>query len=620
MGNVVDLSQVRNHPSRSAFPLESHRPFTAKAGMLLPVYWKFCYPGDSWQLSHRHFTRTQPVNTAAFGRFREYFDWYFVPIRLLNRSLGQALTQILDNPVQSQDLLTPRAVTPDLPHVPLSWMSFFLSWQCGFSLNNSQEPVLNFFGFPAASDTFRLFRHLGYGNVLASDDSSDFLSKIGYTSVPNYTSFVRGVDLNVNILPFLTYQKIYNDHFRFAQWEKSQPVTWNVDYYTGGNILSPLSGSNSEALVNRQNFVQGNNFFTLRYANWNKDRFMGVLPNSQLGIVSSLNVNVGVANSQDLLNVVWRKQNTISSELPNVVAKTSKNSLPNQYDVDLSITQSGTPPSSEIGQLYASAGTVYSNFNVLQLRLAEALQRYREISMCHDSDYVSQLQAHWDVKLSKSLSDICIHIGGSASNLSISEVENTALGDSAALLKGKGVGSGQSSNKFSFSEHGVLMCIYHCVPLIDYRPLGVDSFLKITNVSDVPQPEFDRIGLETQPWFEFANIFTDNYLGKDTLTKPMGYLPRYYSLKTEVDYIFGAFETTLKDWVVTLDPLYLSDWIKTSVREGVLNYAFFKVNPSVVDSIFAVKADSTVDTDEFLVDCFIDVKRVSNFDFDGMPY
>lgn len=606
MGNVVDLSQVRNHPSRSAFPLESHRPFTAKAGMLLPVYWKFCYPGDSWQLSHRHFTRTQPVNTAAFGRFREYFDWYFVPVRLLNRSLGQALTQILNNPVQSQDLLTPRTVTPDLPHVPLSWLSYFVSWQCGYSFSDSGpvSPALNFFGSPASSDSFRLIRHMNVGNILATDDSQDFLAAIGYTS--DYSGFVRGVDLNVNILPFLAYQKIYSDFFRFTQWEKSQPTTWNVDYYTGGNILLPLGGSSGS--TKRKMFAYGSNFFTLRYANWNKDKFMGVLPNSQLGEVSS----IAISDSSDLdFNYVrWRS--------PLVSGTRDVNTSMSGDALTLRLSQS--VPNNPTGKLYVESAHVASGFNVLQLRLAEALQRYREISMCHDSDYVSQLQAHWDVTLSKSLSDICIHIGGSASNLSISEVENTALGDSEALLKGKGVGSGQSSNKFSFSEHGILMCIYHCVPLIDYRPLGVDPFLKITNVSDVPQPEFDRIGLETEPWFEFANVFSGNYPGEGALVKPMGYLPRYYSLKTEVDYVFGAFETTLKDWVVTLDPNYLSKWIKTAVREGILNYAFFKVNPSVVDSIFAVKADSTVNTDEFLVDCFIDVKRVSNFDFDGMPY
>ena len=37
----------------------------------------------------------------------------------------------------------------------------------------------------------------------------------------------------------------------------------------------------------------------------------------------------------------------------------------------------------------------------------------------------------------------------------------------------------------------------------------------------------------------------------------------------------------------------------------VLNYKFFKVNPSVLNPIFGVKADSTWDTDQLLVNSYI---------------
>lgn len=42
----------------------------------------------------------------------------------------------------------------------------------------------------------------------------------------------------MNILPLAAYQKIYCDYFRFEQWEKAQPYTYNFDYYSGGNILT----------------------------------------------------------------------------------------------------------------------------------------------------------------------------------------------------------------------------------------------------------------------------------------------------------------------------------------------------------------------------------------------
>ena len=64
------------------------------------------------------------------------------------------------------------------------------------------------------------------------------------------------------------------------------------------------------------------------------------------------------------------------------------------------------------------------------------------------------------------------YVGGDSSSLDISEIVNTNLrfGDisSEAVIAGKGVGSSQGSEKFEARDWGVLMCIYHNVPLLDY--------------------------------------------------------------------------------------------------------------------------------------------------------
>ena len=75
----------------------------------------------------------------------------------------------------------------------------------------------------------------------------------------------------VNMLPLLAYQKIYYDAFSNSQWEKHKAYAYNVDYW---------SGSGSIGLV--ADMVQ------LRYANYPKDYFMGMLPSSQYGSVAFL--------------------------------------------------------------------------------------------------------------------------------------------------------------------------------------------------------------------------------------------------------------------------------------------------------------------------------------------
>lgn len=597
MSNVLDLSSIKNHVSRSAFPLESHIPFSAKSGEILPVWYQFSFPNDKWNFRHQHFTRTQPVNTAAFARFREYFDWYFVPLRLLNKNLPQALMDLASNPVQAQSLLSSKNITMDLPYTTSESLSNALSWLCGHA--GVSNRVTNFFGFYVSSLSFKLLRYLRYGNILSPTDN--YIDEIGYTT--NYNSFYRKSSFSMNILPLLAYQKVYNDHFRFSQWENAQPYTWNVDYYAGGDIFSSITTSD-----NRISFVNNSNFLSLRYANWHKDRFMGIMPNSQLGDIATIDAAVNV--NSNILNRVSVKDSATAGPLRTVTA-TGQSPLVLSADNNL-------PSGSGYLAVNLSPGTVQpASFNVLQLRIAEATQRYREISQCNGQDFVSQVEAHWNSKLSKALSDQCSYIGGSSSNLNISEIENTALSDSSAILKGKGIGSGQSSENYQSSEYGIVMLVYHNVPLIDYTISGHPEELLWTSATDLPKPEFDRIGLQTIPFAQFVDVSSMNL---QTLQSPMGYLPRFYSSKTSYDQILGAFETTLKSWVITLDPQYLSSWFTGTTSAGKVSYGFFKVNPSVCDSIFAVNADSSVDTDQFLVDLFVDVSVVRSFDYDGMPY
>ena len=98
MSNIMNLKSLRNKPSRNGFDLSFKRNFTAKAGELLPVMVKEVLPGDVFNIDLSSFTRTQPVNTAAFARMREYYDFFFVPYNLLWNKADTLLTQMYDNP------------------------------------------------------------------------------------------------------------------------------------------------------------------------------------------------------------------------------------------------------------------------------------------------------------------------------------------------------------------------------------------------------------------------------------------------------------------------------------------------------------------------------------------
>ena len=623
--NLFSFGDVRNHPHRSGFDLSRRICFTSKAGELLPVYYKLVYPGDKFRIRHQLFTRTQPVNTAAYTRIREYLDWYFVPLRLINKNLPQALMNMQDNPVQASGIGVNKVVTNDIPWTALGndgasgrGLASFLQYMYEGAYDGKLSPVLNFFGFNAGTCGTKLAMMLRYGNFISPSYTGSTKS-FGLSTSPDFSLLAYNTRYSVNVIPFAVYQKIYADHFRFSQWEKNEPYTYNFDWYSGGNVFASFASGYSDSL---KEYVSGNNLFTLRYANWPKDLFMGVMPNSQLGDVSVVDVLPTSSDSPNLIgDVVGVTTGNVNATGLIAMNGTTEPGVFN-------MRPARTPDTNTVLRTVISNPSLQASFSVLQLRMAEAVQRYREVSQVVDQTARDQIYAHFGVTLSPALSDTCFRIGGSASNIDISEVVNTFLGpdtETEANIKGKGVGTGQGGTSFSSDEYGILMAIYHIVPLLDYVITGQPQDLLYTNTADLPFPEFDSIGMQS---LHFGRFFNHKSLAftSDPTGSVMGYVPRFIDLKTDYDEVYGAFRSTLKSWVAPLDPDYLSRWLSSTILPGEstpvysLNYGFFKVNPSVLDSIFRVKADSSMDSDQFLSSLYLDIKAVRNFDYDGMPY
>lgn len=343
---------------------------------------------------------------------------------------------------------------------------------------------------------------------------------------------------------------------------------------------------------------------------------MGVLPDSQFGDVAIIDSDISGDNMVSLGN------GTNWSSLQIASAVSSSTSLVPLFARDAS-SDNVLPVGST---LRANLSTLRSQFTVLALRQAEALQRWKEISQSGDSDYREQIRKHFGVNLPQALSNMCTYIGGISRNLDISEVVNNNLasdGDTA-VIAGKGVGAGNGSFTYTANEHCVVMCIYHAVPLLDYTITGQDGQLLVTDAESLPIPEFDNIGMEVLP---MSQIFNSPKASIVNLFNA-GYNPRYFNWKTKLDVINGAFTTTLKSWVSPVTESLLSGWFGSGYQEGdvnqdtrvVLNYKFFKVNPAVLDPIFGVAADSTWDTDQLLVNSYIGCYVARNLSRDGVPY
>lgn len=623
MAHYTGLSKLQNRPHRSGFDISSKNCFTAKCGELLPVYWDLGIPNCTYDINLQYFTRTRPVQTAAYTRVREYFDFYAVSLDLIWKSFDTSVIQMGEvAPVQSKDLLNSLIVQGDLPYCSLYDISNALLYQNGNVATGGSVSVARGYesihGFNRGDLSHKLLHMLDYGNVVFfnSGEVGTSTNRFWNRSAPlpsslsgTYSQKYRQ-NLIVNIFPLAAYQKIYQDFFRWSQWENADPTSYNFDWYSGSGSI--FSRGLSAAIPAANDYWKRDNLFSLRYCNWNKDKFMGMLPNSQFGDVALINfgedgsglLTVGLVSDLDEFNPIFNST---------VLTSPSDTS-------GISTAKGGSAARMPLMARFTSSDQ--NSFSILALRQAEALQKYREITQSVDTNYRDQIKAHFGVNVPASDSHMAQYIGGIARNLDISEVVNNNLYEdgSQAVIYGKGVGTGSSGGmRYSTgSQYCILMCVYHCIPLLDYNISAPKGQLLATSVEELPIPEFDSIGMESVPSAELFNTALFGSVGSSP--NFLGYNPRYYNWKTDIDRIHGAFTTTLMDWVAPIDDAYLSKWFHSATGNSGVQWPFFKVNPATLDRIFGVEVDSTWETDQFLVNAALDVKVVRPLSHDGVPY
>lgn len=597
MSNVMSLKDVRNKPSRNAFDKSQKNVFSAKAGELLPVFCEEVLPGDKFKIDLASFTRTMPLDTAAYTRLREYYDFYFVPFRQLWRFSDNFFTQMkVTQSAYSSEQNSAGYNYETHPYITTYQVSKAL--QKLYTYHNhvdeeGNEGCKNELGYFRYNLSRKLLEYLGYSNAIfaTGDTSTD------YNSIDElYGFYSDGSDsIVLNPFPLLAYQKIYADYFRDSQWEDLEPWTFNCDYI---NITSRLNllGDIDTVLYPYGDSTREcrHTFLDLRYCNYDKGLLTGLLSSPQYGDTA---VAAPLLGSQPL-----------------TYTESASNEFILYGDSDMLEVD---------GKTYDGLG-----LSVLALRQAEFLQKWREVSYAGRQDYKEQIKKHWNVDVSKSRSDMAFYLGGQSSAININEVVNTNLASSSSMadIAGKGVGSTNKTINFEASEHGIIMCIYHVVPLLDFSCSGITPLCTKANFTDYAIPEFDKLGMQAVPLQLLFAAGIYNSDGDDKLvegTTELGYAPRYYDYKTSLDRVRGVFSQTLKNWVTPIDAqaLYNAMQWRVENNEGdLLNYSAMKVNPSVLDNVFAVAADDTVDTDQFLVNSYFDCKVVRNLDYNGLPY
>ena len=576
--NPLDRAKINVH--RSSFDLSSKKLFTAKVGEILPCYWQIAIPGNKYRISSDWFTRTVPVNTAAYTRIKEYYDFYAVPLRLISRALPQAFTQMTDYMTSADSGTSNTKMLSSVPNTSLLNISNTLALAVG-----SGSDLLDDAGLPFAYGSCKILDLLGYGSFLASSNvSKKVISKayLGLADVADADNpLIYKTSQVVNLLPLLAYQKVYFDFFSNSQWEKHLAYSYNVDYWDGTSQLTVVP-----------------DMLKLRYANYPKDYFMGILPNSQYGSVAVLPALTSALPSQSVAMAINPRMDYHSP-------------------IENPISSSVISASVQNGEGSARFAYLNSDLSALSIRATEYLQRWKEVVQFSSKDYSDQMAAQFGVKAPEYMGNHAHYIGGWSNVININEVLNTNLtaDNSQAVIAGKGVGS-NSGHTITYNcgaEHHVIICIYHAVPLVDWNLTGQNPQLTVSSISDFPQPAFDQLGMQSVPGLNLHNN------PSRSVSPSIGYNLRYWQWKSSIDTVHAGFRSGLayQSWSAPID-----GWdVLTS--SGSWSYQSMKVRPQQLNSIFEPQVSGqncSVAFDQLLCNVNFQVYAVQDLDRNGLPY
>ncbi len=590
---------VNNKPHRSGFDLSRRNLFSAKVGELLPVFCENVLPGDHWKLSSTSFTRTQPVESAAFTRLLEYVDFFFVPYRLLWRNAHSSFTQMSDAKNVALSPVSTQNINEKVPYVSIYAILGHL---------NQSKTKLSEVGSDYVQDVLKLLTYLGYGDFVRLYRSSNNSLEVLTTKIDDY---------NVSLLPLLAYQKIYFDFYRNSQWEVNQANAYNVDYMSSNS-------SNLNDYIDISVDVASTGIFNLRYANFAKDILIGLLPSAQYGDAATIRTN-STGSMSIARNAINLGEVGLQSSGKDVKIVSVDNQ---QYGILGAKNASVDDPvaTKEIinaDPISASISQIDMALSALDIRNLMATQKWREVSNSGDRTYRDQVKKHFGVDLPSVLDNNCTYISGWKGTITINEVVNQNLSEATQQtdIKGKGVGSFNGNNfEFDVKEHGIILGIYHSAPMVDYSFTAPSRQLQTINIADFFIPEYDKLGFEEVK----SSDFFDTKLAQLNAPITLGFAPRYWMYKTATDQVNGIFRTSLPHWVAPFDQRQFYDALTKPLDQSPkLTYKFFKVNPSILDDIFGVQAFSgtnQIDNDQLLVSLDMSVFATRNMDFSGIPY
>lgn len=484
---------------KSGFDMSHENLFTAKVGTLIPASVEEVMPGDVVSVGSAVSVELPPLATNFKGRVDARLEAFFVPNRIL-------------------------------------WGG----WQDFIVQDPEHKPVVPGFSVATTVPKVRLTTATAGAGSLAD-----------YLGVKMFTTAAGTPD--VNVLPFLAYQKIIDD------------------WYRDSNIQQPF-------------FIDG-------------------LPNIP-----------GASGAQAFNLPYWRDTIVLTGAAANVngyngrdVRSLAQRNFAKDYFTTMTLRpQSGAEARLQFTVENVGEDLMPGSFSIASLRAANSLQKWLERNNLGGTRYYDQILAHYGTLPSDANINRAVLLGSMTTPVIVNSIAQNAQGtnsqtknpyaNSTGAQFGRGNAFGKDSliDNFKVTEHGYIMIMFSLVPHA-YYSTGTRRYLtKRSESSTFAFPEFANIG--DQPVYKSELVSDEIGAGVDDVE--IGYSQRYSEYKYHDDEIHGL----LQDGQ-SLNSFVLSRGFDDTVT---VSSSLLEIPTDFMDSVMVTT--SGVSGFNAVVDCYFDAK------------